>query len=464
MRIARDIRRGFTLIEMLVSMALILFIMTILSQAFATALETFRGLKSIGDLQQSLRIAQTALTADLSADHFETGRKLSDANIVSDRPREGYFFIRQASAANVALGANAAYQYEGADADGLPSTRSYDQVIAFTIRLKGNAREKFMMTKDIPWYVQPPGNPPHRRYSPLSISSVNLANKSYTFFGQERDSMFNFNPGAPTTTAYIPDPTLMVDINNPFDTYSSQWAEVAYFLLVTGTTDDPTNPGATGNPLFGLYRAQHLLVPKTDTANEPDATKQTNNVDMETLNTTLNNLFLNSPYFYAGVSCNPGAPLATGQLIFNAPLNVADTSSTNPAWTINGVTVRTQGMANRVLSTLSDPTIALPLAAVNFPYGTAPASPPRSSTLVVPNVVSFNIQVLYAGGNGFTDLNTLGPNPPPPPAPPGPLYIYDTTLAGYNPRIQPIAGLKITVRVFDPNTRMTRQLSVIQDM
>src|SRR5262249_19889778 len=152
-------------------------------------------------------------------------------------------------------------------------------------------------------------------------------NKSYTFFGQERDSMFNFNPGAPTTAAYIPDPTLMIDPNNAFDTYSSQWAEVAYFLLVTGTTDDPTNPGfPTGNPLFGLYRAQHLLVPRTDTANEPDATKQTNNVDMETLNTTLNNLFLNSPYFYAGVSCNPGNPLATGQLIFNAPLNFADTT------------------------------------------------------------------------------------------------------------------------------------------
>ena len=462
MRMAKNIRRGFTLIEMLVAMALTLFVMVILSQAFATALETFRGLKSIGDMQQSLRIAQTALTADLSADHFEPGRKLSDANIVTERPREGYFFIRQGSAPNTTLGANAAYQYEGADADGLPSTRSYDQVLAFTVRLKGNAREKFMMTRDIPLYVQPPGNPPPRRYSPLTISSANLANKSYTFFGQERDAMFNFNPLAPTTAAYLPDPTLPIDPNNPFDTYSSQWAEVAYFLLVTGTTDDPTNPGATGNPLFGLYRAQHLLVPKTDTANEPDATKQTNNVDMETLNTTLNNLLLNSPYFYAGVSCNPSAPLATGQLLFNAPLNVADTKDTTPASTINGVPFRTQGMANRVLSSLNDPVnVPLPLVAANFPYGTAPGSPPRGSTLVVPNVVSFNIQVLYAGGNGFIDVPRLQiPQPPL-----TDIHIFDTTLAGTaNPTIQPIAGLKITVRVFDSNTRMTRQLSVVQDL
>jgi prepilin-type N-terminal cleavage/methylation domain-containing protein len=461
MRIARNIRRGFTLIEMLVAMALTLFVMVILSQAFATALETFRGLKAIGDMQQSLRIAQTALTADLSADHFETGRKLSDANIVTDRPREGYFFIRQWSAV-AALGSNARYQYEGADADGLPSTRSYDQVIAFTVRLRGNTREKFMMTKDIPWYQQPAGPPPRRKWSPLTISSANLVNKSYTFFGQERDALFNFNPlFAPTNPAnYVADPTLPLDPTFA-DTYSSHWAEVAYFLLLTGTTDDPTNPGVgTGNPLFGLYRAQHLLVPRTDTANQLDSTKQPND---ETLGTTQNTYLINSPYYYAGVSCNPGAPLATGQLNFNAPLNVADTTTQN-AWTINGVPFRTQGMANRVLSTLSDPTIALPLDAANFPYGTAPASPPRSSTLVVPNVVSFNIQVLYAGASGFTDIDRL-PIPPPPNPPPN-IYLHDTTLANSQLGLcnRTIVGLKITVRVFDSNTRMTRQLSVIQDM
>lgn len=454
----RTIRRGFTLIEMLVAMALTMFVMVILSQAFATGLETFRGLKAIGDMQDSLRIAVTALQADLSADHFETGRRLSDANVVTDRPREGYFFIRQASQKNTTAG----YLTEGFDADGLESTRSYDQAIAFTVRLRGNAREKFMMTKDIPWFQQPAGPPPRRKWSPLTISSGNLVNKSYTFLGQERDALFNFNPlFSPTNPAnYTPDPTLAIDPNNPFDTYSSQWAEVAYFLLVTGTTEDPTNPGfGAGNPLFGLYRAQHLLVPRTDTANQLDSTKPPND---ETLGTTQNTYLINSPYYYAGVSCNPGAPLATGQLNFNAPLNVADTTTQN-AWTINNVPFRTQGMANRVLSTLSDPTIALPLAAANFPYGTAPASPPRSSTLVVPNVVSFNIQVLYAGGSAFIDVPPL--QIPPPPNPPPPIRIYDTTLAGTaNPTIQPIVGLKLTIRVFDYNTRQTRQLSIIQDM
>src|SRR5438105_13350898 len=145
MRTMRTIRHGFTLIEMLVAMALTMFIMVILSQAFVIALETFSGLKAIGDLQQSLRVAQTTLQADLTADHFETGRKLSDSNIASERPREGYFFIRQASGYNPTLGGNSPYQYEGADVDNQLSFRSYDQAIAFTIRLKGNRRENYMM-------------------------------------------------------------------------------------------------------------------------------------------------------------------------------------------------------------------------------------------------------------------------------------------------------------------------------
>src|SRR5437879_346455 len=191
MRTMRTIRHGFTLIEMLVAMALTMFIMVILSQAFVIALETFSGLKAIGDLQQSLRVAQTTLQADLTADHFETGRKLSDSNIASERPREGYFFVRQASAMQPLPGPFP-YQYEGVDVDGLPSARSFDQAIAFTIRLKGNRRENYMMSRDIPWYVQPPPNPPNpprRKWSPLTISSALFADKSFTFFGQERDSM-----------------------------------------------------------------------------------------------------------------------------------------------------------------------------------------------------------------------------------------------------------------------------------
>src|SRR5262245_38483791 len=88
------IRSGFTLIEMLVTMALTLFVMVIISQAFATGLETFRQLKGIGDMQERLRTATTLLRSDLAEDHFEGKRRLSDGNIASDLPREGFFFLR----------------------------------------------------------------------------------------------------------------------------------------------------------------------------------------------------------------------------------------------------------------------------------------------------------------------------------------------------------------------------------
>ena len=44
-------RQGFTIVELLVAMALIVLIMSIISEAFVEGLGTFRELKGIGDLQ-----------------------------------------------------------------------------------------------------------------------------------------------------------------------------------------------------------------------------------------------------------------------------------------------------------------------------------------------------------------------------------------------------------------------------
>ena len=106
-------RKGFTLIELMVAMALTLFVMAILSQAFVLALDTFSGLKGIGDMQANLRTAANLLRADLVQDHLEGKRRLSDPAIFTARPREGFLAIRQASASI----------FEGNDSDGLPSFR-----------------------------------------------------------------------------------------------------------------------------------------------------------------------------------------------------------------------------------------------------------------------------------------------------------------------------------------------------
>src|SRR3954468_12381473 len=86
-------RNAFTLIEMMVVIALTMFIMIILAQSFSAGLEVFRDLKAIGDMDDTGRGAAQLLRKDLSSDHFTGKRRLSDANLWSDLPREGFFRV-----------------------------------------------------------------------------------------------------------------------------------------------------------------------------------------------------------------------------------------------------------------------------------------------------------------------------------------------------------------------------------
>ena len=53
-RKTRLAQSGFTLIELLMAMALVIFIMSIISHTFSSGLNTFRHLKAIGDLDETL--------------------------------------------------------------------------------------------------------------------------------------------------------------------------------------------------------------------------------------------------------------------------------------------------------------------------------------------------------------------------------------------------------------------------
>jgi prepilin-type N-terminal cleavage/methylation domain-containing protein len=91
-------RQAFTLVEMLVSLALIVFIMTILAEAFSSGIETFRRLKAVGDLQDKLRNASSILRRDLAADHFEGKKRLSDPDFWDNGPpKQGFFRLWESS-------------------------------------------------------------------------------------------------------------------------------------------------------------------------------------------------------------------------------------------------------------------------------------------------------------------------------------------------------------------------------
>src|SRR5215469_16105443 len=91
-------RPGFTIVELLVSMALILFVMVILTEAFSAGLDTFRELKAIGDMQERIRSVALVLRTDLKRDHFDEARgyRLSDQDLrTMPPPATGYFRIAQ---------------------------------------------------------------------------------------------------------------------------------------------------------------------------------------------------------------------------------------------------------------------------------------------------------------------------------------------------------------------------------
>jgi len=390
-------RAAFTLLEVMIAMALTLFVMVILSQAFVSSLDTFSGMKGIGDMQQALRTATVLLTDDLASDHFDGKRRLSDVDaagnqlIVTQKPQAGFFAVKRGSAPSLV---GPGYIFEGSDASGMPSYRAVDQMLYMTVKRKGNRQESFFTTK---------------------VGATGIAGEGgalVTFFGLNLKTAYNV-----TTNPDLQLSTWTVQYNpvaNPTQGfYSSQWAEVLWYLLPTGTTDEPSNPNGTGTPTFGLYRLQFVMVPDSSIGWQQPGTPTTQGVSDKFANAL-------EPTF-AGLSCLPGA---SGRLAFFSPADAA--------------------LGKRVFANF-----------LTFPPAMAsPFTNPRAavtSTLVCPNVTSFHIQVMPLGSTTFIDVPNNG--------------TYDTTqfsVAGY-----PVGGLKgisVTLRVWDHGTRQTRQTTVMQDL
>lgn len=146
-------RQGFTITELLVSLALILFMMAILSEAFVAGLESMRLLKATSDMDAKLRSAITMIGFDLKADHFDD-KPLSQ---LTSAPLQGFLRIQQGAPSIP----------EGVDADGIPSTRAADSVLHFSIKRKGARPEDYFPSSNLSalvWSLLGPlGAPPDYR-------------------------------------------------------------------------------------------------------------------------------------------------------------------------------------------------------------------------------------------------------------------------------------------------------------
>ena len=372
-------RHGFTIIELLVALALIIFIMLILTEAFSAGMETFRRLKAIGDMQERLRSTAMILRRDLAADHFEARRRLSDLNFWNDGyPSAGFFNLPQ----------NSGSVGEGSDPD-LQAQAPYNGYVIAPVReiYPGNANPQFFPM--LYFSAKLRGNGRGDYFSANVPAGSPLLTQSTNNFGQASDGQYQ-EPG--------------------LNAFGSQWAEVLYALVPTGTS------AGTNTPLYALYRCQFVVVPD---------------------NTNVNNqVAAGGITGYYEMSCWPNQ----NTLYFNTPHDL-----TNPA--------------NRVLNNAQ--------ANPNGPRGIAinrqnPAL--WSATLLLSDVVSFDVRALKydltpqpAQEPYFVDLTTNG--------------AFDTAdpkatnpNSNQGPPNYVIKGLQISIRIWDLKTLQTRQITVIQDL
>lgn len=151
MRNQRHSRPGFTIVEMMVATALVLVIMLIISQAFASASKTFRTIRAAGDMQAQLREGITTQRRDLAADHFGSpygsargGPRVSDQRLDQagwQPPYRGYFEIRQlgdpifGGPPSIREPMQANNGFGNTDGEGLTSTRAINHRMRFTVHL-----------------------------------------------------------------------------------------------------------------------------------------------------------------------------------------------------------------------------------------------------------------------------------------------------------------------------------------
>jgi type II secretory pathway pseudopilin PulG len=376
-------RSGFTIIELLVSISLVILIMAVLAEAFTVGLNTFSGLKAIGDMSDRLRAATHQIRRDLAADHFEGAIRLSDPTFQTrstpapgqapDWPREGFVYIRQFGPSNPEGTADGVPSYSA------PGAGGGSHVLYMTVKLKGNRRDNF--------------------FGATAPAGAAVLSQPTTFFNQPPDARCQ---DAPTL-------------------YTSQWAEVAYFLQPL--VDQNGKPlSANGTPMYTLNRVVRVLV-----------------ADNRAINGSANP---NDPN-YNGFSLRSN----NGQGWFNTPLDVTTPVNRSMAgWFQQADPCQTSGLAGVPTILLTD--------VVSFDVQAIPAPVLPPPPMQPPPSFGFPVNAAQQGGDSFVDMPAGG--------------VFDSSV-GWPSQLSPngttgITAVQVTIRVWDLRTQQTRQITVIQDM
>jgi prepilin-type N-terminal cleavage/methylation domain-containing protein len=438
--------KGFTVIELLVAMALIVLIMAVLSEAFVAGLSAFRSLKAIGDMQERMRLGASRLKQDLSLRHFEEDRRLSDIDPlwqtpffgngdqvtrnVGGRPQQGFLRIQTPRNPNNPI-LTTSLLLEGVDPDGIPSWLTDPSMV-------------------LPAAPGMPSGPILHFTSKLVPERKDALRRDQIFSTPVPPSVAG-NPLTATGASLIDQVEGPPDFRQP-GLMNSPWAEIAWFLVPIGEST-----GGTGTTqIYSLYRRQRLLIaPRRDSfyATSPTATPPGGGVAWTGLGQ------------YYGVSCEPDP--SQNLLLWNSEYSVAEQpyvgravsrsmnyQPQNPPGTPSVLTNLAQWVSSPVR--VGEP--------INngFPMGVNPENAALlGDDLVTTDVISFEIKVLRPHDSDFRDLNDFftdgGGNQVQP-------YggVYDTATAPQG--WLSLRAIKVVIRVWDFKTQQSRQISIIQDL
>jgi type II secretory pathway pseudopilin PulG len=505
-------RAAFTLVEMLVSMALILFVMVILSTAFTTGLQVFRQLKGLGDMEERLRSAAQILRRDLAAYHFENYRRLSDPNFWGDGPpQQGFFRIWQGSASTL----------EGQDVDGIKSSRATNHFLHFTCKLSGQGQGDFA-TSDVTTVLSsliPPAPPLLALPPPLAQSAQDLLSRGDSRY----QPVYTWIPGIPGAQGHFQGPLQ----------FRGRWYEVVYFMQPSGLST-----GGSGVPLNTLYRRQLGIL---DTAGVfPSVSSQVTGLPVP-LSNVLASATGTDWMNFSEIACrkvqdfsakptlDPIPGIYQDNVHFSTPADLTMPARRfamlPPNPNVAGATELAGIPANPMLQLNTLAGQQFPIAGRSYPYfgqvATLPSpwgqplglAPPyygvpttwqgnlnlQGADMLLTDVISFEVKPLVADAGDFVDLNdarldSLRYNPtffiplpprtiaitPKNPNPNGPAVFdtwsnqndttYDYTSSATTgstvsiPLPVKIIALKITIRLWDAKTQQARQVSIIQEM
>ena len=395
------VRRGFTLVELLVAAALCVLVMYVLAEAFRAGTDTLSQLKSVAGLADDLRVAETIIRRDLKEQHLEdregnavlvSDERFANPGFIWQKPNRGYFRVVHGSARTNTP--TDPYHNEGVDSNNIASAMATDHRLQFTCKLSGKTSTDVFLT------------------SAPSGSGQQVA-----------DGASNMVDYASTST------------------YASRWGEVTYFMAKSSAVMPPevTTPKA----LHVLYRRARVLAPPGSGTITVGSANVTNAITGN-----------NGHHDLSGFIERPtGGNSSTDIWIMNTPDVIADPQFRfGPPGTILPA-VRTPTPPGGNTFTALAPTTSIKFTDAPIPLKTSDGD--YGADILLANVVSMRVQVLNSTTLQYEDPVTT-PTPTPPSA------VWDTYLTNDSP--SRIRGVRIQLRVYDAKNMVTRQVTIDQPL